>query len=124
MPSGNDADAKVDTDKGPDGDTPFRSLWFWLLLVVLGLYQASHSAFYGFGTLYWQAMKVPDFAIGLLWATGVSAEIALFTIAGKLAQRFDPPLFLLVAEAAATLRWLLFPFADTIPAMAHSCPGF
>jgi PPP family 3-phenylpropionic acid transporter len=101
-----------------DRDTPFRSVWFWPLLVVLGLYQASHSAFYGFGTIYWQAMDVPDFAIGLLWATGVAAEIALFTIAGKLAQRFDPPIFLLAAGAAATLRWLLFPFAETLPAMA------
>lgn len=101
-----------------DKDTPFKSVWFWPLLVVLGLYQASHSAFYGFGTLYWQAMDVPDFAIGLLWATGVAAEIALFTVAGKLAQRFDPPLFLLAAGAAATVRWLLFPFADTVPAMA------
>ncbi|EAV45386.1 Permease of the major facilitator superfamily protein [Roseibium aggregatum IAM 12614] len=101
-----------------DMDTPFKSVWFWPLLVVLGLYQASHSAFYGFGTLYWQAMDVPDFAIGLLWATGVAAEIALFTVAGKLAQRFDPPLFLLAAGAAATVRWLLFPFADTVSAMA------
>ncbi|WP_297836653.1 MFS transporter [uncultured Roseibium sp.] len=99
-------------------DTPFKSVWFWPLLMVLGLYQASHSAFYGFGTLYWQAMDVPDFAIGLLWATGVAAEIALFTVAGKLAQRFDPPIFLLAAGGAATLRWLLFPFADTLPAMA------
>ncbi|TYC65000.1 MFS transporter [Stappia sp. BW2] len=101
-----------------DKDTPFKSVWFWPLLVVLGLYQASHSAFYGFGTLYWQAMDVPDFAIGLLWATGVAAEIALFTVAGKVAQRFDPPVFLLAAGTAATVRWLLFPFAETVPAMA------
>ncbi|MEE4011831.1 MFS transporter [Roseibium sp. FZY0029] len=113
--SGDETVSGADDD---DKDTPFKSVWFWPLLVVLGLYQASHSAFYGFGTLYWQAMDVPDFAIGLLWATGVAAEIALFTVAGKLAQRFDPPLFLLAAGAAATVRWLLFPFADTIPAMA------
>jgi len=98
--------------------TPFRSVWFWPLLTVLGLYQASHSAFYGFGTIYWQAMSVPDFAIGLLWATGVVAEIALFTVAGKLSQRFDPAIFLLAAGVAASLRWLLFPFAGTLPAMA------
>ncbi len=99
-------------------DTPFKSVWFWPLLMVLGLYQASHSAFYGFGTLYWQAMDVPDFAIGLLWATGVAAEIALFTVAGKLAQRFDPPIFLLAAGVAATLRWLLFPSRH---APRHGC---
>jgi len=101
-----------------DEATPFRSVWFWPLLAVLGLYQASHSAFYGFGTIYWQAMSVPDFAIGLLWATGVVAEIGLFTVAGKLSQRFDPAIFLLAAGVAATVRWLLFPFAETLPAMA------
>jgi PPP family 3-phenylpropionic acid transporter len=116
--SGNVSAADFQPDDEANPDTPFRSAWFWPLLVVLGLYQASHSAFYGFGTIYWQAMKVPDFAIGLLWATGVAAEIALFTVAGKLSQRFDPPLFLLAAGAAATLRWLIFPFADSVPAMA------
>jgi PPP family 3-phenylpropionic acid transporter len=116
--AGTEPDAGAGDENDDDKDTPFKSVWFWPLLVVLGLYQASHSAFYGFGTIYWQAMDVPDFAIGLLWATGVAAEIALFTVAGKLAQRFDPPIFLLAAGAAATVRWLLFPFADSVPAMA------
>ncbi len=98
--------------------TPFRSVWFWPVIAVLGLFQASHAAFYGFGTLYWQAMAVPDFVIGGLWAVGVLAEIALFTVAGKLAQRFDPPVFLIAAGAAAVLRWGLFPLADTLASMA------
>ena len=33
-------------------------------------------------------------------------------------KRRDGPIFLLAAGVAATLRWLLFPFADTLPAMA------
>ena len=103
---------------GEEEATPFRRIWFWPVVAVLGLFQASHAAFYGFGTLYWQARDVPDFAIGLLWAVGVMAEIGLFAVAGKLAQRFDPPTFLFAAGAAATLRWALFPFADTLPAMA------
>lgn len=113
------------TRSGPDSRpgtvpeaTPFRKLWFWPVIAVLGLFQASHAAFYGFGTLYWQAGGVPDFAIGALWAVGVVAEIALFTVAGKLAQRFDPPVFLIVAGVAAVVRWSLFPFADTLTAMA------
>ncbi|WP_422377212.1 MFS transporter [Roseibium sp.] len=101
-----------------DAETPFRSIWFWPVVTVLGLFQASHAAFYGFGTLYWQAKAVPDVAIGVLWAVGVVAEIALFSVAGKIAQRFDPPVFLFAAGLAATLRWALFPFADTLPAMA------
>ncbi|MES0882615.1 MFS transporter [Roseibium sp. SCP14] len=101
-----------------EADVPFKSVWFWPVLAVLGLFQATHAAFYGFGTIYWQAMDVPDFSIGVLWATGVVAEIALFTIAGKLALRFDPPIFLIVAGLAAIVRWGLFPFADTFVSMA------
>lgn len=99
-------------------EAPFRRIWFWPVLALLGLFQASHAAFYGFGTLYWQAMDVPDFSIGGLWAIGVVAEIALFIVAGKLALRFDPPIFLLVAGLAAILRWSLFPFADSFVSMA------
>jgi len=109
---------KEDKSASSDAATPFRSAWFWPILAVLGLFQASHAAFYGFGTLYWQAREVADFAIGALWAVGVVAEIGLFAIAGRLAQRFDPPVFLLAAGAAATVRWALFPLADTLPAMA------
>jgi MFS transporter, PPP family, 3-phenylpropionic acid transporter len=110
-------------DKTPEGthdatEAPFKTLWFWPVLALLGLFQASHAAFYGFGTLYWQAMGVPDFSIGSLWAIGVVAEIALFIVAGKLALRFDPPVFLLVAGLAAIVRWSLFPSADTFVSMA------
>jgi len=93
---------------------PFREIWFWPVLVVLGLFQASHAAFYGFGTIYLQANHIPDFAIGALWAIGVVAEVALFTVAGKLSLRFDPPTFLIVAGIASVIRWVLFPFADTL----------
>lgn len=103
---------KQDADKG--AATPFAKFWFWPVLALLGLFQATHAAFYGFGTLYWRSIDVPDFTIGLLWAVGVVAEIALFTIAGKLSLRFDPPVFLLAAGIAAIVRWGLFPFADSV----------
>lgn len=112
---------REETDAGKSAEsaeTPFRSVWFWPVIAVLGLFQASHAAFYGFGTLYWQAKAVPDVAIGVLWAVGVVAEIGLFTVAGKIAQRFDPPVFLIVAGIAAAVRWALFPFADTLVSMA------
>jgi PPP family 3-phenylpropionic acid transporter len=119
---GNSGEAPPEREAQPEqeqeGETPFRQLWFWPVIAVLGLFQASHAAFYGFGTLYWQARAVPDFTIGVLWAVGVVAEIALFTVAGRLGRRFDPPVFLIAAGAAAVLRWGLFPFAESFPAMA------
>lgn len=101
-------------DAGKGAATPFAKFWFWPVLALLGLFQATHAAFYGFGTLYWRSIDVPDFTIGLLWAVGVVAEIALFTIAGKLSLRFDPPVFLFAAGIAAIVRWGLFPFADSV----------
>ncbi len=94
--------------------SPFKKVWFWPVLALLGLFQATHAAFYGFGTLYWRSIDVPDLAIGVLWAVGVVAEIVLFTIAGKLSLRFDPPVFLLAAGVAAIVRWGLFPFAESV----------
>lgn len=106
-------------DRSDDGDDPpFKTVWFWLVLAVLGLFQGSHAAFYGFSTLYWQSLGFADLAIGFLWAIGVVAEIALFMVSGKLALRIDPPVFILVAGIAAVVRWGLFPFADTVPEMA------
>jgi PPP family 3-phenylpropionic acid transporter len=99
------------------GEAPFKTVWFWPVLILLGLFQATHAAFYGFGTLYWQAAGIADETIGILWAVGVIAEIALFTVAGKIALRFDPPVFLIVAGVAAVARWGLFPFADTLVSM-------
>ncbi|WP_420414433.1 MFS transporter [Roseibium sp.] len=98
-------------------EAPFRSIWFWPVLMLMGLFQASHAAFYGFGTLYWQAAGIADQTIGILWAIGVVAEIALFTVAGRIALRFDPPVFLIVAGGAAVIRWGLFPFADALWSM-------
>lgn len=98
--------------------TPFQTVWFWPVLAILGLFQATHAAFYGFGTIYWQSIDVPKFAIGLLWAIGVVAEIALFAVAGRLSLRFDPPVFLIVAGIASVVRWALFPFADNLVFMS------
>jgi PPP family 3-phenylpropionic acid transporter len=39
----------------------------------------SHAFYYAFGTLHWQAQGLGAGLIGALWATGVVAEIALFS---------------------------------------------
>ena len=115
------AQKRDETPSGLEDDrpaAPFKTVWFWPVLAVLGLFQATHAAFYAFGAIYWQSIDVPRFAIGALWATGVVAEIALFRVAAKLSLRFDPPVFLVVAGIAAVIRWGLFPFADTLVFMA------
>lgn len=70
------------------------------------LVQASHGAFYGFGTLHWQAAGMSGAAMGGLWALGVLSEVALFAFLGYRMSGAASAAWLLVAAAGtATLRW-------------------
>lgn len=70
------------------------------------LVQASHAAFYGFGTLHWQAAGISGAAMGGLWALGVLSEVALFAFLGYRLSGAAGAAWLLVAAAgAAILRW-------------------
>lgn len=71
------------------------------------LVQASHAAFYGFGTLHWQAAGISGAAMGGLWALGVLSEVALFAFVGYRMNGPAAAAWLLVAAAAtAILRWM------------------
>ncbi|MBO6755906.1 MAG: MFS transporter [Roseibium sp.] len=93
----------------------FREPWFWLFLLVAGLLQATHAAFYGFGTLYWTSIGQDTLSIGVYWSVGVAAEICLFLVAGRLGPWFSPTRLMALAAIAGILRWALFPFAVTPP---------
>lgn len=71
------------------------------------LVQASHAAFYGFGTLHWQAAGISGGTMGGLWALGVLSEVVLFACLGYRLSDAAGAAWLLVAAAAATLlRWV------------------
>lgn len=112
---------------GRAGAGPRRSAMFDLLrdpafrafLIAGGAAQVSHAVYYGFGTLEWRAMGLDDTAIGLLWAVGVLAEIVLFALGRRLAERVGVIRLLLVAGIAAVMRWALTPFIqDYVPLLA------
>lgn len=70
------------------------------------LVQASHAAFYGFGTLHWQAAGTSGAAMGGLWALGVLSEVVVFSCLGYRMNGAASAAGLLVASAAtAILRW-------------------
>ncbi|WP_298958721.1 MFS transporter [uncultured Methylobacterium sp.] len=79
------------------------------LLLAMGaaaLVQASHAAVYAFGSIQWAALGLSPAAIGLAWAVGVVAEIAVFAVIGRVPALNDAPFRLLVlGAAAALLRW-------------------
>jgi PPP family 3-phenylpropionic acid transporter len=79
-------------------------LFLWFLLAA-SLIQASHALYYSFGTLNWRAQGIPDGAIGMLWSVGVVAEVALFAVSGRVIAYCGTARLLMLAGAAATLRW-------------------
>lgn len=78
---------------------------FILFVLTASLIQATHAVYYAFGSLDWQRQGYADWVIGLLWATGVVAEIVLFYISGPLMARLGAVRLLMLAAAAAILRW-------------------
>lgn len=88
----------------------------WLLAAVT-LIQGSHAVYYGFGTLEWRRLGIPDDAIGLLWGAGVLGEIVLFWRGQSVLKRLDPVALMVLSGAAGVLRWALTPVATWLPAL-------
>jgi PPP family 3-phenylpropionic acid transporter len=78
---------------------------FVLFLIAAALIQASHSVYYGFGTLNWKAQGYSETVIGLLWAEGVIAEIILFAFGACLVRRFGPAELIVLGGVAGAVRW-------------------
>jgi PPP family 3-phenylpropionic acid transporter len=69
------------------------------------LIQASHAVYYGFSTIHWQAGGLDGVTIGILWAIGVLAEIALFGLQARLPATITPAVMLSVGAVGAVIRW-------------------
>jgi PPP family 3-phenylpropionic acid transporter len=82
-----------------------RSPAFLAFAGAASLIQASHAIYYGFSTIHWQANGLDGVTIGMLWAIGVLAEIALFGLSVRLPAAFTPTIMLSVAAAGAVIRW-------------------
>jgi len=80
---------------------------FLLLLATGGLIQGSHAAYYSFSILHWSALGYSTMTVGLLWATGVVAEIVVLTQVRPLMRRVGPEALLIIGGAGAALRWTL-----------------
>ncbi len=82
-----------------------RDSRFRLFIVATALIQASHSVYYGFGTLNWKAQGYSETVIGWLWAEGVIAEIILFAFGVKLVARIGPAKLIALGGLAGAIRW-------------------
>ncbi|HEX3863178.1 MAG TPA: MFS transporter [Stellaceae bacterium] len=80
---------------------------FWVFVISAAALQSSHQLYYGFGTLYWRHLGFSDTVIGVLWAEGVVAEIALFWYSAPLVARLGPLGLMALGGVAGILRWSL-----------------
>lgn len=87
---------------------------FLLFVAAAGAAQASHSVFYGFGTIAWRRIGFDDTVIGALWTIGVLAEIVLFWVAGRLGRFGSAPVLLALAGLGVLVRWPLTAVADSV----------
>ena len=113
-------DVEPDPGRNP-GSLSFLALLrhpvFLLMMGAGALIQGSHNLLYLFGTLHWQAAGHPDVAIGLLWATGVIAEVVLFAYGNRVVARLGPGRLLLLAAAAGIVRWTVTGATDALPVL-------
>ncbi|MEO1243099.1 MAG: MFS transporter [Pseudomonadota bacterium] len=87
---------------------------FLAVLFAAGLTQGAHAVYYAFSYLRWEALGYSAQVIGLLWATGVIAEIFLLTRARGLARRFGPATLLALGGAGAAFRWTVIAMEPAI----------
>jgi PPP family 3-phenylpropionic acid transporter len=96
----------------------FRLRPFRLTVACTALIQGSHAAYYGFAALYWRRQGIGDDVIGLLFAEGIIAEIALFLRGRRLVERLGPAGLTACAAAAAVVRWTGTALAPPLPVLA------
>jgi len=80
---------------------------FMLFLLATSSIAGSHAVFYAFGSLHWRALGLDAFTIGILWAVGVVAEIAVFIWARPLLERTGPAWLILAGGLFALPRWII-----------------
>lgn len=82
-----------------------------LLMIGASIVQASHGMLYGFSSIYWGGVGFSGTEIGLLWSAGVTAEVLVFFLGGRIFRRFGPWTLIRFGCAVAVCRWLLFPMS-------------
>jgi PPP family 3-phenylpropionic acid transporter len=82
-----------------------RDPGFMTAVVSAGLIQSAHAFYYGFSTLAWKQQGIAEDLTGVLWATGVTAEIGFLWFLEPWRRRIGPRNLLMLGGVAAVLRW-------------------
>lgn len=105
-------------------DRFFQQLWrlpVIVFFVVMFLVQFSHGPYYTFYSVLMEQLGYDRINIGLLWALGVLAEVAIFVWMPQLLKSCGVRQLLLASLLFAALRWCLVGyFADSLMLMVFA----
>ena len=93
----------------PSSERIFRKPDFLLIMVGVTLSASSHAMLYTFSSLYWEQIGFSGSQIGILWASGVAAEVCIFLISSWLLRRFSIWQLIFAGTLMSIVRWATFP---------------
>lgn len=77
----------------------------WLFILLTGLIQGSHAAYYSFSSIYWKSVGYSEETIGYLWSVGVIAEVLVFVVSRRAFGSWSLRRMFLLSAAAVMVRW-------------------
>ena len=77
-------------------------------MVVAALIIGSQAMYYGFSSIHWETLGFSGTVIGVLWGTGVVAEIVVFALVPVLFPRASPFALLIAGGVIGMVRWGTF----------------
>ncbi len=95
----------------------FRDRDFMLMAVSAGLIQSAHAFYYAFSTLVWKQQGIAENLTGLLWGTGVAAEIGFLWFLEPWRKRVGARNLLVMGGVAAVVRWTMLAFSPPLWAL-------
>ena len=114
LPRGNKKISSKSSNTSPIIDLLKQPNFIWFLCAV-GLLQMSHGVYYSMGSIHWKNSGINEDIIGLLWAIGVIAEIAVFIFMGKIIDRTSTRLIFAIIGVLGALRWAVMGFSVSLP---------
>ena len=85
-----------------------------LAFLVSALVQGAHGFYYSFSAVSWGGQGISQTMVGVLWAVGVTAEIAFFWATSRWLRKWSPTLMLAVGAGVSVLRWALLALAPPL----------
>jgi len=76
-----------------------------LFLLIVGIIQGSHGAYYAFSTIYWDSLGISGSVIAWLWAISVFAEVLILRFNSKLFSKWSIKQMLLLSLIGGVIRW-------------------